>query len=109
MTNEAQTETNNVQPAGDGDRTTPFSRVRSGGVSISLWRNLTKDGRPYYVADRPQLSYKDDADKWVNDARGYSSRQLKHLIRAAVLADIELSKLNFAASVATDGGDVSVN
>lgn len=57
----------------------------------------------------PELSYKDAEGKWVNGARGYSSQQLRHLIRAAVLADIEISKLNFAASVPTANGEFHVN
>jgi hypothetical protein len=75
----------------------PFSRIRVAGVAIAIFQNVDKNGQLYYVADRPELSYKDEDGQWQNNARGYSSRQLQHLVKAAVLADSELAKLNYAA------------
>ncbi len=53
----------------------------AGGISVEVWRNETRDGRPFRSITIAPRSYKDEAGNW-QEARSYRPIDLAALILA---------------------------
>lgn len=71
----------------------PAAEVREGSVRIAIWERSGSKGK-FFTAGKPELSYKDENDKWVNDAGSYGEFDVVDLMVAAAKAKSELRRLN---------------
>ncbi len=92
------TTTKRKKPA---EKAKPVLHVQVGGIRIPIWKNEGDEGKVFYKAGTPELSYKGTDDQW-HTATSYSARDLVNLIKAAALAHSEISKRNFAERTVTD-------
>jgi len=74
----------------------PIAEVREGNVKIAVWEHEGPKG-VFYTAGKPQLSYKDDAGAWHNDAGSYGEFDVTDLVVAAARAKSKMRKLRLAA------------
>jgi hypothetical protein len=78
----------------------PIEKFNVGTVQVSIWRNEAGDGRVFFKAEVSN-AYRDD-EGW-KQTNAFSSRQLIHLAKVALLAHSAIGKLDRAQRPADDG------
>lgn len=86
------------------EKNRPAVEIREGNVKIAIWKKQGEDG-PYYVAGRPQVSYRDKDGNWHNDTASYGDRDLVNLATAALKARSEIARLRRADRGQADDTD----
>jgi hypothetical protein len=90
----------------DAAKSNPALHVQVSTVRIPIWKNEGgEDGKVYFKAGKPELSYKDSEGRWQT-AKSYGPRDLVNLIKAASLAHSEILQRNHASKApATEEAD----
>lgn len=66
----------------------PVAKLRDRGLTVTIWKNESEDGKSYYSANLSK-SYKDDADEWKET----NSLNADDMLRAANLLQQAYNKI----------------
>lgn len=78
----------------------PVHSVRIGPVEAAIWRNETKDSRPFFSVT-VKRSYKDESDTW-RDSGSYGERDCLALARAVLEAQAWIGQQMREAAASED-------